>query len=96
MVGGIEANGTRWNSLYQAANRFLVLKDRISKSWKEWNTPNGAGTGLNEADFLNPYDWEELELTHGAVEVFDGTAMADEGHAIFLSDWLSAMNELMD
>lgn len=39
-------------------------------------------------------DWEELELelTHGSLEVFDGTAMAVKGHTIFLS----AIDELMD
>ncbi|KAG6104017.1 hypothetical protein E4U13_000251, partial [Claviceps humidiphila] len=88
-------NTTRWNSIFLAANRFLVVKDRLLKFWQEWN-PVGADTGLHPADMLTTDDWLELELIHDALETFHAATMHVEGHGTFLSNWTNAIDMLMD
>ncbi|KAG6179168.1 hypothetical protein E4U36_005880, partial [Claviceps purpurea] len=88
-------NTTRWNSIFLAADRFLVVKDRLLKFWQEWN-PVGADTGLHPADMLTTDDWLELELIHDALETFHAATMHVEGHGTFLSNWTNAIDKLMD
>ncbi|KAG5914184.1 hypothetical protein E4U61_006017 [Claviceps capensis] len=88
-------NTTRWNSIFLAANRFLVVKDRLLKFWQEWY-PVGADTGLHPADMLTTDDWLELELIDDALETFHAATMHVEGHGSFLSNWTNAIDMLMD
>ncbi|KAG6316317.1 hypothetical protein E4U22_007151, partial [Claviceps purpurea] len=84
-------NTTRWNSIYAASNRFLVVKQRLNKFWQNWDY-KGTDTGLHPADILTPDDWRELELSHDALQIFEVATKHVEGHNKFLSHWLNAMD----
>ncbi|CCE30561.1 uncharacterized protein CPUR_04409 [Claviceps purpurea 20.1] len=88
----IEANVTRWNSFYRAAERFLALEERISRFWQEWKHLGVEPT----PETLTSEDWEELRSTNQALKVFGDATLAVEGHGTFLSNWLSVMDALLD
>ncbi|KAG6063539.1 hypothetical protein E4U16_000876, partial [Claviceps sp. LM84 group G4] len=78
-----------------AADRFLVVKNRLLKFWQEWNFVR-TDTGPHPADMLTTDDWLELELIHDALETFHAATMHVEEHDTFLSNWTNAMDKLMD
>ncbi|KAG6153141.1 hypothetical protein E4U37_003197, partial [Claviceps purpurea] len=90
----IDANGKRWHSFYQAADRFIALEGRISKFWQEWNPLRRAE--VPTPDLLTSEDWEELRSTNEALRVFGVATLAVEGHKTFLSNWLSVMDGLLN